>query len=83
MTYITSITSQGQLTIPKAIRDKLLLNRPQKVFIEEKEDKIIIRTAPDFFSLMGSVKPRKTPEDWRAVDEAIADAWTEDEKQNI
>ena len=83
MTYTVSITSQGQLTIPKPIRNKLSLNRPQKVFIEDHDDKIVIRTAPDFMSLMGSIKPRKKPEDWKAVDEAIADAWIEDEKQNI
>ena len=83
MVYTVSITSQGQLTIPIELRKRYALDQPKKVIIEDRQGEIVIKPAPDFFSLMGSVKPRKKPEDWKAVEQAIGDAWIEDEIRNI
>lgn len=82
MTYTVSITSQGQLTIPKAIRKHFGLNTPKKVFVEERAKEIVIKPVPDFFSLYQSIKPKKKV-NWKEVDKAIPDAWVADEVKNL
>ena len=81
MIYTAAITSQGQLTIPKPLRDRYALNEPKNVTLVEENNQIVIRPAPDFFSLAGSITPKKRPEDWKAIDKAVAKAWIEDEKR--
>jgi len=76
MTYTVSITSQGQVTIPKAIRKHFGLNTPKKVFVEERAKEIVIKPVPDFFSLYQSIKPKKKV-NWKEVDKAISDAFAE------
>jgi len=55
MNYIASITSQGQLTIPKSLRDKYFLHKRAKAIIKDTGSKIEIRLLPhrDILSLMG------------------------------
>ena len=55
MNYIASITSQGQLTIPKPIRDKYSLHNRAKAIIKDTGTIIEIRPLPhrDILSLMG------------------------------
>lgn len=77
MVYTVAITSQGQLTIPIELRKRYALDQPKKVILEDRHGEIVIKPAPDFFSLMGSVKPRKKPEDWKAVEKAIGDAFVD------
>lgn len=58
MNYIASITSQGQLTIPKALRDKYSLNKKTKAVIKDAGSKLEIRPLPhrDILSLMGILR---------------------------
>ena len=42
MTYTYSITSKGQITIPKEFRDKLGLNLTRQATIQMKNDQIIL-----------------------------------------
>ncbi|OIO50001.1 AbrB family transcriptional regulator [bacterium (Candidatus Gribaldobacteria) CG_4_10_14_0_2_um_filter_41_16] len=61
MTYSTTITQKGQITIPKAIRDVLRMTIGQKISLElerEKEE-IRIRVFPDILELAGTIKVRK------------------------
>jgi AbrB family looped-hinge helix DNA binding protein len=56
MSRVISITSQGQVNIPKAIRDAFNLKGATKAVIEKKGDVIIIRPKNDFWSLANSLK---------------------------
>ncbi|KKU06436.1 MAG: Transcriptional regulator, AbrB family [Candidatus Magasanikbacteria bacterium GW2011_GWA2_45_39] len=55
MNYIASITSQGQLTIPKPLRKKYFLDKKSKAIIKSSGAKIEIRPLPhqDLLSLRG------------------------------
>ena len=56
MQQIVSITSQGQLTIPKFIRDAFNITGATKVVIEKQGENIVVRPRNDFWSLSGSLK---------------------------
>lgn len=61
MTYQTTITRKGQITIPKDIRDILRLDQGRKLEIEFERIKgeIKIKSAPDILDLAGTFKPKK------------------------
>ena len=61
MTYQTTITRKGQITIPKDIRDILRLDEGRKLEIEFERIKgeIKIKSAPDILDLAGTFKPKK------------------------
>lgn len=58
MNYIASITSQGQLTIPKALRDKYGISKQAKALVQDLGDGMLIKTYTDadFFALKGILK---------------------------
>ncbi len=55
----STITQKGQVTIPAPIRALLGLQPRQRVVITKDADGARIKLAPDFFSLLGSVKTKK------------------------
>lgn len=61
MTYSTTITQKGQITIPKPIRDVLDLEEGKKLEIEldRRKKEIRIRPAPDILDLAGKFKLKK------------------------
>ncbi|MFH0792125.1 MAG: AbrB/MazE/SpoVT family DNA-binding domain-containing protein [bacterium] len=61
MTYQTTITKKGQLTIPKGIRDALGILALQKMVIrfEKKEREIRIKPIQDFFQSARQIKVKK------------------------
>ncbi len=62
---ISTITSQGQITIPVQIRERFGLRPGKKVeFIVDKT--IIIKPVDDFLSLKGTIKPKKKYSDAEA-----------------
>lgn len=63
MQQIVSITSQGQITIPKFIRDAFGIKGSVKAVIEKKGNTIIVRPKDDFWSLEGSLKSSVTLSD--------------------
>lgn len=58
MAQAVSITSQGQLTIPKAIRNAFGIRGTVKAFIKKEGDKIIVEPKTDFWSLSSSLKSK-------------------------
>jgi len=59
MTYITTVTEKGQITVPKAVRDKLGIKPRQKVGLVEVGGQYQIKPILNLESLMGSLKPDK------------------------
>jgi len=72
---LTTITSKGQITIPKSIRDSLNLLPGDKVeFVITKTNEVILRPVTkkvdDVFGLLNAYKKNK-PVSVEAMDEAI------------
>lgn len=61
MTYFTTITSKGQITIPKKIRDMLLIGKSRSLSVEfEKGKKEVRITLPlDFLEIAKQIKVKK------------------------
>lgn len=55
MSYIVSITSQGQISIPAKIRRELGLNKHKKALVKSEGKKMIIEPVSDFLNLGGSL----------------------------
>ncbi len=73
MAYIATITSKGQVTIPKFIRERLRLSPSTKILFHLHQDKITIQPVKDFLSLKGSIKTHKVYSD-KAANKAILSA---------
>ena len=56
MEQIVSITSQGQLTIPKEILQSFGISSGVKAMIKKQDKLIIVEPKSDFWSLSGSLK---------------------------
>ncbi len=79
MIYSATITSQGQVTIPIAIRKQLKTNR---VIFKVEKDQIIIKSEPDFMDLAGvlhhkAIKNKSIEETMALEKKAIEDARAE------
>jgi len=61
MSYQTTITRKGQITIPKEIRKILELKEGERVSIEVEREKkeIRIKSYPSIFELAGKFEPKK------------------------
>ena len=56
MGNIVSITAQGQISLPIALRRKLGLDKVKKAFVTEDEGKIIVEPVTDLLSMKGVLK---------------------------
>lgn len=63
----STITQKGQVTLPVAIREELGLLPRQKVVIMKQGDMAVIKLVSNFYSLRGSIKSRKRPEDFKSM----------------
>jgi antitoxin PrlF len=50
-----TITSKGQVTIPKSVRDALELHEGDRLLFRVSRSQALIAKAPDFLELAGSV----------------------------
>ena len=66
-TNMTTITKKGQTTIPKKIREYLGVKPKDKIEFEVKEGVVSIKPAVSLDSNFGRVRPRRKPEDFRAM----------------
>lgn len=70
MSTLTSLTSQGQVTIPKAIREFLDLHTKDKIKFVKKDNKVYIEPAKNFLDIGGSISQKKVYSD-ESADKSI------------
>ena len=69
--HTTRISSKGQVTIPKRIRDLLGVKAGQKIAFIAHNGKIeVIAVREDLMSYAGSIKV-KSPQDFKAIREKV------------
>lgn len=56
MEHVVTITRQGQLTIPQAIRRHFRIHDSTKVVIRTQGNAIVVEPKGDFWSLSGALK---------------------------
>lgn len=65
---MSKLTSKGQMTIPKGIRDHLGLKVGDRVaFIQRGDEVVLYPVKGTLLDLRGSIKPRRSPEDLEEV----------------
>jgi AbrB family looped-hinge helix DNA binding protein len=68
----SKITTKGQTTIPKKIRERLNLQAGDRVLFLEKDGEIILQPVTQTLrDRRGSVEPRKEPENFEDVREDV------------
>ena len=69
MDIAAKLTSKGQITVPKAVRDTLGLSPGDQVLFRVEENRAVIARTTDFLDLGGSVPvpPGKRGADWDEV----------------
>lgn len=70
MTYIVTITSQGQISIPAVLRKELNLSLKDKALVKREGQRIIIEPIPDLLSFRGSLSHKAMK--GKSIDEIIA-----------
>jgi len=78
MTYVLSVTSQGQIGIPAKLRRKYGINTNSKVILSEELDKLTLEPVADFLSLKGSLKSDKKPLSNMELEEVVAEGVAEE-----
>lgn len=76
MTYLVTITSQGQISIPAPIRRRMGLDKVRKAMVSMVDDKMVMEPVNDFMSLRGIFKSNKKhtiEEEERAIGKGIVD----------
>ena len=76
MPYTVAITSQGQISIPVTLRQKLGLEKNTRAFVTEQDGKLIVEPVKDFLQLRGSIKTNKKPLSNKQLHEIVAHAVT-------
>ncbi len=68
----STITRKGQITIPKAIRDRLGVKEGEKVIFVLRGEEVVLKIIRgSILDLKGSVKPRAHPEDFAGVRKSV------------
>ncbi len=82
MRNIISITSRGQLNLPKALLDDMDITPPVKAIVSQVGNKIIVEPRANFWSLEGSLKSEKKLSDveLREAREAFSKEWGSNEQ---
>lgn len=61
------VTSKGQVTLPKAIRDALGLDESSTVEFTLTDGGAVMKPATGFLARYGTIKPLNRPEDWAKI----------------
>lgn len=88
MSYIVSVTSQGQISIPAKIRRELGLNICKKALVKSDGTRMIIEPVRDFLDLGGSfhhkaIKGKSIQEIIKMEKEAVGEAIAEDYRKKF
>ena len=64
-----TVTSKGQITLPKSVREALGLKTGDRVLFRVHEDRAVLAKVPDFLQLAGSVPvpPSKRGTSWSRI----------------
>ena len=66
------MTRKGQVTIPKAIRDRLGVKEGEKVFFVMRDEEVVLKVVKGtILDLKGSVRPSAHPEDFEKIRQAV------------
>ncbi|MCX6984723.1 MAG: type II toxin-antitoxin system PrlF family antitoxin [Lentisphaerae bacterium] len=75
---ISTLTSKGQTTIPKSVRDALHLSTNDKIAYEIHDDKFIIYPlSGDITSLRGTLKVSEKPMDFKDIRKNVENSRSE------
>ena len=74
MSYIVSITSQGQMSIPVKIRRELGFSTKKKALVSIENGKMIIEPVRDFLELAGALNTNKKPLSNQELDDFVGKA---------
>ena len=74
MDVAAKMTSKGQITVPKAVRDRLELEPGDQVLFRLQDNQAVLARTPNFLDLAGvvPVPPEKRGASW---DEIRREAW--------
>lgn len=75
------LTSKGQITIPKSVRDALGLEEGDEVLFRVEDSRAVLAKTPDFLELAGSV-PVPAGKRGTAWDEIVETAWREQARRS-
>ena len=71
----STITRKGQVTIPKAIRDRLGVKEGEKVLFVMRGEEVVLKVVKGtILDLRGSVKPSAHPEDYEKIRQSVKQA---------
>ena len=71
----STITRKGQVTIPKAIRDRLGVKEGEKVLFVMRGKEVVLKVVRGtILDLRGSVKPSAHPEDFEKIRQSVRQA---------
>ena len=73
------VTSKGQVTIPKAVREALALETGDRVVFRVEHHRAIMARTPDLLEMAGTVEvpAGRRHADWNDVRSAARDRWTQ------
>jgi antitoxin PrlF len=79
MDVSAKVTSKGQVTLPKAVRDALGLKTGDRVLFRVGDDSAVLARTSDFLELAGSVEvpPGKRGASWEEIRSRTRRAWAE------
>ena len=68
----STMTRKGQVTIPKAIRDRLGVKEGEKVLFVMRGEEVVLKVVKGtILDLRGSVKPSARPEDFDKIRQSV------------
>ena len=71
----STITRKGQVTIPKAIRDRLGVKEGEKVLFMMRGEEVVLKVVKGtILDLRGSVRPSAHPEDFEKIRQSVKQA---------
>lgn len=79
MQQVVTITQQGQLTIPKMIRDRFGIRGAVKAVLHIQDDTILVKPQGSFWSLSGSLKSgvKLTDKQLKKARESFSKSWAQ------